>query len=149
MNWNKIQLIGIIAVTIFCFVMLGTSSKAEEHFKEMPPGQWDYSQFFVKAVNLYCGTTETKFEGSEKIFGEKPMSTTSVHSYYADGTKGPAIGVMSFWYNVEYNSGTLLMTLFGTPFTCLLGYGRDWVHDENMLLDIVNKQINANPLPTP
>ena len=56
---------------------------------------------------------------------------------------------MSFWYNVEYNSGTLLMTLFGTPFTCLLGYGRDWVHDENMLLDVVNKQINANPLPTP
>ena len=72
MNWNKIQLIGIIAVTIFCFVMLGTSSKAEEHFKEMPPGQWDYSQFFVKAVNLYCGTTETIFEGSEKPINHVP-----------------------------------------------------------------------------
>ena len=65
MNWNKIQLIGIIAVTIFCLVMLGTSSKAEEHL-EMPPGQWDYSQFFVKAVTYTVVLQKLYLKGLKK-----------------------------------------------------------------------------------
>ena len=52
---------------------------------------------------------------------------------------GEILGLLSFSYNEETNSGTLMMTIPASGETCLLGYGLNWTFFNETLLG--SKQI--------
>ena len=126
----------ILLIFLLCFIgLLSTKSNAEDN------PFWNKDLFVEREVKLFCGPTSIVFESSQKVFGESNVANGIIDTYENGIPTGVPIGIMSFWYNNEKNSGTFYITILETNETCVASYGTGMKWNENYMLDIINKEI--------
>ena len=116
-----------IIIILFCFIY--NSLNAKDH--------WDQDQLKQVSVPLFCGETSFMFQTSTNKMGEVPLMAGEIREFSIPS--GEILGLLSFSYNEETNSGTLMMTIPESGETCLLGYGLNWTFFNETLLG--SKQI--------
>ena len=108
-----------IIIILFCFIYNSLNAKDQVN------------------VPLFCGETAFMFQTSANKMGEVPLMAGEIREFSIPS--GEILGLLSFSYNEETNSGTLMMTIPASGETCLLGYGLNWTFFNETLLG--NKQI--------
>ena len=77
-----------------------------------------------RQVPVFCGDTAYVFQTAFETFGEQLIAGAKINEGGQPDTK--VIGVLSFTYNPDLHTGSLMITIPDTGETCILGYGRDW-----------------------
>tara|TARA_B110000967_G_C18727544_1_gene480915 strand:- start:413 stop:826 length:414 start_codon:yes stop_codon:yes gene_type:complete len=116
-----------IIIILFCFIY--NSLNAKRH--------WGDEDLYQVNVPLFCGETAFMFQTSANKMGEVPLMAGEVRELSSQN--GKLLGIISFSYNEETNSGTLMMSMPTSGETCLLAYGLNWTFFNETLLG--NKQI--------
>ena len=112
--------------------------------KATPLEQKIYPPGMINPVPLpmFCGYTVAIIPHTMATFEMKNMFSGEIRT---GGMKtGEIIGYMSFWHNIEDDTGVFYMTLDGTSQTCLVGYGVNFKWDEEYMIDVVNEVINED-----
>jgi len=137
----KKGILGIGLIVLFFFILSFGLNKAQANEKIYPPGM-------IQPIPLpmFCGYTVAIIPHTMSAFEMKNMFSGEIRT---GGVKaGDIIGYMSFWHNIEDDTGVFYMTLDGTQQTCLVGYGVNFKWDENYMIDVVNEVINDDETST-
>ena len=122
----------VIAFIIFAFAI--TSKAQANNHPLFPDGVMTTTQ-----VPIFCGSGPVVFSYASSIFKQKAIAWSDVKSNGDPNSE--TFAWVSFWYSDELNNGSLFLTVKETGQTCLMGYGMDWIFDEELLLDIVNSSL--------
>lgn len=136
----KRTILGIGLIVLFFFILSFGLNKAQA----TPLEQKIYPPGMINPVPLpmFCGYTVAIIPHTMATFEMKNMFSGEIRT---GGMKtGEIIGYMSFWHNIEDDTGVFYMTLDGTSQTCLVGYGVNFKWDEEYMIDVVNEVINED-----
>ena len=128
---NKIKTTILILTFLFSLTLTFNNVKAEHnHQEEKEPF---YLDLVPRNVPLFCGATGYVFQTAFELFGEQMMSGAKVRENAKPN--GKVIGVLSFTYNENTNTGTFMMTIPETGETCILAYGVEWEFYKDILVE--------------
>ena len=127
---DNLPTIFVVLVFLFGMTLIFNHAKAEHGHQDGKPLYLDLQ---VRSVPLYCGETAYVFQTAFEIFGEKLIAGAKVKKQGV--AEAPTLGILSFTYNEERNSGTLMMTIPDTGETCILGYGVEWEFYNDILAE--------------
>ena len=82
------------------------------------------------------------FHTSQNAFGETNVANGIIESYVDGMPSGNPIGIMSFWYNNEKETGSFYITVLENGESCVSSYGTKMKWNEDFLLEIINTQIS-------
>ncbi len=133
---------GIALIMVFLGLVYAVLNEAQsEEHPLFPDGVMTTTQ-----VPIFCGSGPTVFAYASSIFKQKSIAWSDVKA--SGDPNSETFAWVSFWYSSELNNGSVFLTIRETGQTCLMGYGMDWIFDEELLLDIVNSSLaNASKLP--
>tara|TARA_Y100001938_G_scaffold146927_1_gene226967 strand:- start:745 stop:1176 length:432 start_codon:yes stop_codon:yes gene_type:complete len=128
---DKLPTIFVVLTFLFGMTLIFNHAKAEhDHNEQKEPF---YLDLIPRNVPLFCGSTGYVFQTAFELFGEKMMSGAKVRENAKP--EGKVIGVLSFTYNENTNTGTFMMTIPETGETCILAYGVEWEFYKDILVE--------------
>ena len=131
---DRTKIILIIVVSFLLGVLLSPSSASAEEHPLFPPGVMTTTQ-----VPIFCGPGPTVFAYASSVFKQESIAWSDVKQ--SGDPNSETFAWVSFWYSEELKNGSVFLTIKETGQTCLMGYGMDWIFDEELLLDIVNDSL--------
>ena len=122
-------ILGITSIVLFLGIVYSTLNYAQSEHQEKPY----YLDLKARSVPLFCGETAYVFQTAFELFGEDLIAGAKVRKgAMADGD---IVGILSFTYNEDRNTGTYMMTIPDTGETCILGYGTEWEFYNDILVE--------------
>lgn len=136
------SILGIILICLFLGIVYAGLNKAQsDEHPLFPPGVLTTQQ-----VPIFCGPGPLVFSYAGNLFEQEAIAWSNVRQ--KGDRNSEVFAWVSFWYSVENSTGSIFLTVKETGETCLMGYGMEWIFDEELLLDIVNDSFaNGSKLP--